>query len=83
MAGFQYTLPMLFIAEARVDSKGKFRAQLMRDDIPVTSRLRLNLMANTDKEYMGGLRYIINKYFSISTHYDSDMGYGAGITLWY
>jgi len=83
VAGFQYTLPMLFIAEARVDSKGKFRAQLAREDIPVTSRLRFNLMANTDKEYMGGLRYIINKWFSVSTHYDSDMGYGAGITLTY
>ncbi len=83
VAGFQYTLPMLFIAEARVDSKGKFRAQLTREDVPVTSRLRLSLMGNTDKEYMGGLRYIINKWFSVSTHYDSDMGLGAGVTLTY
>ncbi|MEJ7769494.1 MAG: multicopper oxidase domain-containing protein [Chitinophagaceae bacterium] len=83
VAGFQYTLPMLVIAEARVDSKGKLRAQLTREDIPVTSRLRANLMANTDKEYMGGLRYIFNKWFSVSSHYDSDMGLGAGITLTY
>ncbi|MEO5999125.1 MAG: multicopper oxidase domain-containing protein [Chitinophagaceae bacterium] len=81
--GFQYTLPMLVVAEARIDSKGKFRAQLAREDIPVTSRLRLSLMANSDKEYMGGLRYIINKWFSISTHYDSDMEVGAGITITY
>ncbi len=83
VAGFQYTLPMLFIAEARADSKGKFRFQLMREDIPLTPRLRMNLMGNTDREYMAGLRYIVTKYFALSTHYDSDMGYGAGITLTY
>lgn len=83
VAGLQYTLPMLVVAEARVDSKGKFRFQLMREDVPVTSRLRFNFMANTDKEYMAGFRYIITKYFSLSTHYDSDMGYGGGITLTY
>ena len=83
VAGVQYTLPMLMIAEARFDSKGKFRFQLMREDIPLTPRLRLNLMGNTDKEYMAGLRYILTKYFSLSTHYDSDMGIGVGITLTY
>jgi hypothetical protein len=81
--GVQYTLPMLVTAEARLDSKGKLRFQLMREDMPITARLRLNLMANTDKEYMAGLRYIITKYFSLSTHYDSDMGFGVGITITY
>ncbi len=83
VAGVQYTLPMLINAEARFDSKGKFRFQLMREDIPIAPRLRLNLMGNSDKEYMAGLRYIVTKYFSLSTHYDSDMGLGAGITLTY
>jgi FtsP/CotA-like multicopper oxidase with cupredoxin domain len=81
--GFQYTLPMLVQAEARFDTKGKLRFQLRRDDIPVSSRLRLNLMGNTDREYMAGLRYSLTRYFSLSTHYDSDMGYGAGITATY
>lgn len=81
--GAQYILPMLVTAEARLDSKGKFRFQLMREDMPLSKRLRLNLMGNTDKEFMGGLRYIVTKYFSFSTHYDSDMGYGGGITLTY
>jgi len=81
--GLQYTLPMLVTAEARLDSKGKLRMQLMRENMPITARLRLNLMGNTDKEYMAGLRYNITKYFSLSTHYDSDMGYGAGITVAY
>ena len=83
VAGFQYTLPMLFVAETRLDSKGKLRFQLKRDDIPVTARLRLNLMANTDREYMAGLRYGLSRYFSLSAHYDSDMGYGAGIAVNY
>jgi hypothetical protein len=83
VAGIQYTLPMLVIAEARVDSKGKFRFQLLREDIPVTQRLRLSIMGTTDREYMAGLRYILTKYFSLSSHYDSDMGFGAGITITY
>ncbi len=83
VAGIAYTLPMLFIADARVDGDGKFRFQFSREDIPVTSRLRLNMAINTDKEYTAGLRYIATKFISISTHYDSDMGLGAGITLTY
>ena len=83
VAGVAYTLPMLFVADARIDGDGKFRFQLSREDIPVTPRLRFNMMLNTDKEYMAGFRYILTKYFSLSTHYDSDMGLGAGITLTY
>jgi FtsP/CotA-like multicopper oxidase with cupredoxin domain len=81
--GVEYTLPMLVIADASVDTDGRLRFQLNREDIPVSKRLRLNLMANTDKEYMAGFRYIVTKYFSFSTHYDSDMGFGAGGTLNY
>lgn len=81
--GVQYITPGLFLADARVDGNGKFRFELSREDIPITTRLRLNLMGNTDKEYMAGFRYIISKWFTLSTHYDSDMGYGAGITITY
>jgi FtsP/CotA-like multicopper oxidase with cupredoxin domain len=81
--GFQYTLPFLLRADARVDTDGRFRVQLGREDIAVSSRLRFNFMANTDKEYMAGLRYILTKYISLSTHYDSDMGLGAGLTFTY
>jgi FtsP/CotA-like multicopper oxidase with cupredoxin domain len=83
VVGFKYTLPMLVEAETRFDTKGKLRFQLRRDDIPISSRLRLNVMGNTDREYMAGLRYSLTKYFSLSTHYDSDMGYGAGVTITY
>lgn len=81
--GVQYTLPMLLRADARLDTEGKLRVQMGREDIPLTSRLRMNFMVNTDKEYMAGLRYIATKYISFSTHYDSDMGVGAGLTITY
>lgn len=82
-AGIQYTLPLLLVADARIDTRGNFRLQLGREDIAVTSRLRFTFMVNTDKEYMAGFRYIVTKYFGFSTHYDSDMGFGAGVTLSY
>lgn len=81
--GVQYTLPMLILADASLDTDGRLRIQLMRDDVPITRRLRFNFMVNTDKEYMAGFRYIFTRNFSLSTHYDSDMGLGAGITLSY
>ncbi|KQB98775.1 multicopper oxidase domain-containing protein [Pedobacter sp. Hv1] len=82
-AGIEYTLPMLIKAQAEVYHDGNLRFQLMREDIPVSKRLRASFMLNTDKEYMGGLKFIATKYVSLSTHYDSDMGFGGGITLNY
>lgn len=81
--GVEYTLPMLIIADGSVDSEGKFRLQLKREDVPISKRLRFNFFANTDKEYMFGFRYIVSKYFNFSSHFDSDMGLGAGITIVY
>lgn len=81
--GIQYTLPMLLVADARIDMYGKFRFQLSREDIPLTNRLRFSFMANTDKEYMARFRYILSKNISLSTHYDSDMSWGGGISLNY
>ena len=83
VAGIAYTLPLLFVADARVDGDGKFRFQLGREDIPVTRRLRFGISINTDKEYTAGFRYITTKYISLSAHYDSDMGPGAGVTITY
>ena len=83
VAGIAYTLPMLVIADSRLDGNGKLRFQLSRQDISLTARLRFSWMINTDKEYMAGLRYIAGKYFSLSTHFDSDMGFGAGVTIIY
>ncbi len=82
-AGFVYTLPMLVNFQAEIFTTGYTRFQLMREDIPLSKRLRGSFMVNTDKEFMGGLKYILGKNLAVSAHYDSDMGFGAGITLNY
>jgi hypothetical protein len=82
-AGLEYTMPMLIKAQAEVFTDGNFRLQFERMDIPVSTRIRMDLMWNTDKEYMAGLRYIIKRNFSVRTHYDSDMGLGIGLSLNY
>lgn len=83
VVGVQYTLPMLIIADSRIDTDGKFRFQFSREDISLTSRMRFGFMVNSDDEYMVGFRYVTTKYFSLSTHYDTDMGLGVGITITY
>ncbi|RZK43964.1 MAG: copper oxidase [Pedobacter sp.] len=82
-AGIAYTLPMLVTAQAEVYHDGNVRLQLMREDIPLSKRMRMSFMLNSDKEYMGRLKFITSKYFSITSHYDSDMGFGAGFSLTY
>lgn len=81
--GFMYTLPMLVNFQAEVYHDGIVRFSLMREDIPVTKRMRAGFMVNTDKEFMVDLRYILHKNMGIRTHYDSDMGFGVGVSLNY
>lgn len=81
--GFDYTLPMLTIFQAELYHDGIVRLQLMREDIPVSKRLRAGFMVNTDLEYMADLKYIVTRNLSIRTHYDSDMGFGVGVSLNY
>lgn len=81
--GFMYTLPMLVNFQAEVYHDGIVRLSLMREDIPISKRLRAGFMVNTDREYMADLRYVLNKNMGIRTHYDSDMGFGAGLSLNY
>ena len=82
-AGLEYTLPILIKLQGEIYQDGNLRFQLLREDIPVSKRLRFSFMANTDKEYMAGFKYIIGKNLSLSIHYDSDMQLGAGLTLRY
>ncbi len=82
-AGVNYTLPMLVIAQAEVFQDGNIRLQLMREDIPISKRLRMGFMVNTDTEFMLDARYILKRNISLRTHYDSDMGFGLGISLNY
>jgi len=81
--GAEYTLPLLVTLQGEVFTDGNIRFQLMREDIPVSPRLRWAFMVNTDKEYMTGFKYIVTRNLGISTHYDSDMGLGFGATLNY
>jgi CopA family copper-resistance protein len=82
-AGVNYTLPMLVIAQAEVFQDGNVRLQLMREDIPISKRLRMGFMVNTDTEFMLDARYIFKRNLSLRTHYDSDMGFGFGFSLNY
>ncbi|MFC4510236.1 multicopper oxidase domain-containing protein [Flavobacterium buctense] len=82
-AGVNYTLPMLVIAQAEVFQDGNVRFQLMREDIPISKRLRMGFMVNTDTEFMLDARYILKRNLSLRTHYDSDMGFGLGLNLNY
>ena len=81
--GAEYTLPLLVKLQGEVYSDGNVRFQLMREDIPISPRLRWAFMVNTDVEYMTGFKYIITRNLGISSHYDSDMGIGIGATLNY
>jgi len=81
--GIEYTLPMLVKLQSEVFTDGTVRLQLRREDVPLSKRLRMGFMVNSDKEYMAGLRYIATRNVSLSTHYDSDMGWGAGLAFHY
>lgn len=81
--GFYYLLPMLVRSEWRITHTGKVRLQLERRDIPLSNNFFMDMRINTDKEYTIGFRYMIKKQFSISTNYDSDYKWGAGLTWHY
>ncbi|GAA4166054.1 hypothetical protein GCM10022217_39110 [Chryseobacterium ginsenosidimutans] len=83
IVGMQYLLPMLVTADASVDQNGKVLLEFSREDIPLSRRLRGNFSVNSDGEFNTGLRYILQKYISVSGNYDNEMGWGAGITLTY
>ncbi|MFP3595277.1 multicopper oxidase domain-containing protein [Chryseobacterium sp. SIMBA_029] len=83
IVGAQYLLPMLITADASVDHNGKVLLELSREDIPISRRIRGNFSLNSDGEFTTGLRYIVQKWFSVSGNYDNEMGWGAGVTLTY
>lgn len=81
--GVAYTLPLLVTLQTEVYHDGTLRVQLSREDIPLSPRVRMGLMWNTDQEYMGELKYLIKRRMAIRAHYDSDMGAGLGLSLRY
>lgn len=82
-AGFYYLLPLLIRSEWRIDHTGRLRLQLERRDLPLCNNFFFDFRVNTDKEYNVAARYMIAKSFSISTNYDSDYKWGAGLTWHY
>ncbi|WP_294480716.1 multicopper oxidase domain-containing protein [uncultured Bacteroides sp.] len=81
--GMRYTMPWLIVLDARLDTYGQVRLQLERENIALTSRLRMNLMVNSEVEYAIGLRYILLPYLSVSANYNSEMKFGVGIQCSY
>lgn len=82
-AGFYYLLPLRIRSEWRVENTGRLRLQLERRDLPLSNNFFFDWRVNTDKEYTLSFRYMIAKSFSISTNYDSDYKWGAGLTWHY
>lgn len=82
-AGLIYTLPFFINAEGRVDHTGRFRLQFQREDLPLTTRTRVDFFWNTDKEYGFEARYIIAKNLAVSANFDNEFGWGAGISIVY
>lgn len=81
--GIRYLLPMFLLTELRLDHRGELRLQVTRNDIPVTKRLRLSLVGNTDREFNIDFDYYVHKYIAIHVSYDSDYKFGTGLTfLW-
>lgn len=81
--GVAYTLPMLVTLQTEVYHDGNIRVQLRREDIPISKRIRTAFMINSDKEYMFSTSYILGKNTGMRMHYDSDMGFGVGLTMNY
>ncbi|HMU70391.1 MAG TPA: copper oxidase, partial [Chitinophagales bacterium] len=81
--GFTYLIPFNFTLQSDIMLDGSLRVQLMRDDIPITPRLKLFVMGNTDMEYEVGLKYVIKPYLGLSVNYGNMMGAGAGLSFTY
>ncbi|OGX86488.1 multicopper oxidase domain-containing protein [Hymenobacter glacialis] len=81
--GLYYLLPMLVRAELRTDLTGQLRLRLERRDLPLSNNVFMDISGNTDKEFSLGFRYMVGKYASLSTNYDNQYGWGAGLTFHY
>lgn len=74
---------MVIKEQAEVFTDGNFRFHLEPMDIPVSKSIRMDLMWNTDKLYIFGLKYIMKRNLSTWIHYDNDMGFCVGMSLKY
>jgi hypothetical protein len=82
--GVRYRLPYMIQTEASVDSEGDFRFGIGRE-LQLTPRLSLHGMAeydtNTRWDLEGGASFLLNKQFSLTAAWNSDHGFGAGLSF--
>jgi len=80
IVGIKYMLPMLIESNLRINSMGRSQLSLS-SDLQLTERNKFEWSWNTDKKYRVGLSYELNKMFLITSLYDSDFKWGAGIRI--
>ncbi len=82
--GVSYRLPYMLQTDVAVDSEGDFRFGLGRE-FQLTPRLSLyghvQYDTNTEWELEGGASYLLNKQFSLTSAWNSDHGFGAGLSF--
>jgi FtsP/CotA-like multicopper oxidase with cupredoxin domain len=81
-AGVAYRFPYMIESSLAVDSQADFRIGIGRE-FQLTPRLSLygdlEYDTNTQWEWSAGASYLLNKQLSLSTGYNSDHGFGAGV----
>ena len=82
--GVRCRLPYMIHTEITLDSEGDARLSVGRE-LQLTSRLSIHgeveYDTNTQWEYGGGASYRLNKQLSLTTAYDSDHGFGGGVSF--
>jgi FtsP/CotA-like multicopper oxidase with cupredoxin domain len=78
--GARYLLPLLLVADIRLDTKGHWRAEF-ESNMQLTNRTNFLWSYNTDKEYRFTLLYEINKNIFLIGTYDSDFKWGGGMQV--
>lgn len=82
--GVRYRLPGLIWTALTLDSEGDARLEMSKD-VQLTQRLSLvgDVQYDTNSlfEWYVGLNYVLTRNFGLTTGYDSDHGFGGGISF--
>jgi hypothetical protein len=83
-SGLQHRLPFLTYGEVTLDTEGDVRTGLSRE-LQLTSRLswmnELEYDTRTEWEWNTGLKYRLNKRWSLTGGFHSDHSFGAGLNF--
>jgi FtsP/CotA-like multicopper oxidase with cupredoxin domain len=86
IVGFNHLLPYMFNAQFTVEGTGNMRFGLLRT-LQLTSRLSMFGRVEYDTnqaqglEWFTGINYTLTKNLGLITSYNSDYGYGAGLSF--